>query len=283
MTPFDRGSGKIKLDAADLALGYELGKDDLQRTLARLPDEDLRRQIRKSSPKLTDDKITEVMAYIRKEHAADPLALIQPLASCKDGCQLQVMRGVNFELALFLAQLTGAAVYSNQRLTRDDLAAARLPPPEGATTSDRVLPLQVALDVNPEKLDADRTEPSSQAFRASLRALWAVALAHGESSNESAVDAALGSVKDTTATAANVESDTPDALREKGSSNTVFKIDAQLVIPPTGYGLTTVRRFLVTFGRRRHMNAVPLAIVFGPAAAPGTESLSGSQPASRKS
>jgi hypothetical protein len=36
-------------------------------------------------PKLSADKITEVIAYIRKEHAADPLALIQPLATGEDG------------------------------------------------------------------------------------------------------------------------------------------------------------------------------------------------------
>ena len=35
-----------------------------------------------------------------------------------------VICGVNFELALFLAKLTGAAIYGDQRLTRDDLAAA---------------------------------------------------------------------------------------------------------------------------------------------------------------
>jgi len=78
--------------------------------LARLPEEDLRRQIRKSDPKLSDDTITDAIAYIRKEHATDPLGLIQPLATGKDGGQLMVMRGVNFELALFLAQLTGAII-----------------------------------------------------------------------------------------------------------------------------------------------------------------------------
>ena len=43
--------------------------------------------------------------------------------------------------------------------------------------------------------------------------------------------------------------------------------------PPNGYGRTEVRRFLVTFGRRRHLNTVPLAILFG-RAAPTTGSAS---------
>lgn len=169
--------GNIKPDRADLELSYELGRDDLKRMIARLPDQDLRREIRDSDPKPSDDKIDEVIAYIRKQHAADPLALIQPLATGKDGGQLMVMRGVNFELALFLSQLTGAAIYSDQRLTREDLAAARLPPADGSAGVDQVRPLQLALAFHPETIRAAREAATSLAVRASLRALFATGLA----------------------------------------------------------------------------------------------------------
>jgi hypothetical protein len=257
--------GNIKLDRADLELGYALGRDDMKRMLARLPDGDLRRQIRESDPKLSDEKITETIAYIRKEHAADPLALIQPLVPGEAGGQLQVMRGVNFELALFLAQLTGAVIYSDQRLTQADLAAARVPPAKGIATNDRVLPLEIALAINPERIEAARTEPASQAFRASLRTLWAAVLAHGESPNESALDAALGEVR-SAAPAGIVEPAAAEASRENRFRDTECDICADLTVPPAGYSLTAVRRFLIAFGRRRHTKAVPLAILFGRAA-----------------
>jgi hypothetical protein len=47
----------------------------------------------------------------------------------------------------------------------------------------------------------------------------------------------------------------------------IFEIDAQVIIPAAGYGLIAVRRFLIAFGRRRHINRVPIAILFGRAAA----------------
>ncbi len=269
--------GTIKLEPADLELGHELGKDDLKRTIARLSDESLRRYLRKGSPNLTDDKITEVMAYIREEHEADPLALLQPLAMGKDGGQLQVMRGVNFELAVFLAQLTGAAIYSDQRVTRDDLAGARLPPSADTGTSDLVLPIQVALDINPSKIALAREENPSQVFRASLRVLWAWALAPGEPANEAALNVALGKVKAAAGAAVEVEADSADATCEMHSRSTVFEIDAKIVIPPVGYSLTAVRRFLITFGRRRYVNSVPLAILFGRAVSKETETSSRSQ------
>ena len=253
--------GNVKLDRADLEVGYALGRDDMKRMLARLPDEDLHRQIRGSDPKLSDEKIAETIAYIRKEHAADPLALIQPLVPGEAGGQLQVMRGVNFELALFLAQLTGAAIYSDQRLTRDDLVVAHVPDSDGGTGTDRTLTLELALAMHPEKIRLAREAPTSQAVRASLRALFAAALAQGETTNAEAVEEALVRVQATTS------ADVPEAKGPAEATgkyeDTVFEIDAQLTVPPHGYGLTSVRRFLIAFGRRRHTNSVPLAILFG--------------------
>jgi hypothetical protein len=127
---------KLKTDADDLEVARQLGTDDFKRAFARLPDASLRRQMRDYSSAMTKDQITDLIAYIRREQAADPLALIQPISADKGSGQLQVMRGVNFDLALFLAQLTGAIIYSEQRLTRSDLAAARVPREDELVTAD---------------------------------------------------------------------------------------------------------------------------------------------------
>jgi hypothetical protein len=260
--------GKINLDRADLDLSYELGRDDLKRMIARLPDVDLRRQIRERDAEIPDDQIAEVVKYIRKEHAADPLALIQPLAAGKDGGQLVVMRGVNFELALFLAQLTGAAIYSDQRLTREDLAAARLPAADGSSDADQVLPLQLALALHPETIREAREAATSLAVRASLRALFATRLAQVDGADRPAAEAALVAVREA------AEVDLPAARGPAEPTgkyeDTVFEIDARLLVPSNGYGLTAVRRFLVAFGRRRYLGAVPFAILFGRAVPGGS-------------
>lgn len=244
----------------------------MKRMLARLPDEDLRRQIRESDPKLSGEKITETIAYIRKEHAADPLALIQPLIPGEASGQLQVMRGVNFELALFLAQLTGAAIYSDQRLTRDDLVVAHVPDADGGAGTDRTLTLELALALHPEKIRLAREAPTSQAVRASFRALYSVALAQDEAPDAAAVEETLARVR------ATAGADLPEARGPAEPTgkyeDTVFEIDAQLIVPAHGYGLTAVRRFLVAFGRRRHTDRVPLGILFGRGAMAGANSAS---------
>jgi Protein of unknown function (DUF4238) len=258
---------RLNPEVDDFEVARQLGIDDFKRAFYRLPDDSLRRQIREYSSELTDDQITDVIAYMRREQAADPLALIQPLAADRGSGQLQVMRGMNFDLALFLAQLTGAIIYSEQRLTRSDLAAAHIAPENGIAPTDRVLPLRIALAIDSEKLNAARAESFSQAFRASVRALSAAALGHMESPNEPALDAALGNLREAAAAAPTIaESATADIVREKRFRDVVFDIDADLIVPPSGYSLTAVRRFLVAFGRRRHTNAVPFAIIFGRAA-----------------
>jgi hypothetical protein len=124
--------------------------------------------------------------------------------------------------------------------------------------------LNFALALHPEKIRLAREAPSAKGVRASLRALFAAGLAQVEIPDATVVEAALARVKATTI------ADLPDA---KGASeptdryeDTVFEIDAQLIVPAHGYGLTAVRRFLIAFGRRRHTNSVSLAVLFGRAA-----------------
>jgi hypothetical protein len=123
--------GKVKPSPGDLRLAEQLGKDDLKRMIARLPDADLRRQIKDRSPDLTEEKLQELVEYIRTKHAQDPLALIQPLVGGEEGAQLQQFKSINFELAMFLAQLTGAAIYTDQQLSKSELEAARKPSTTG--------------------------------------------------------------------------------------------------------------------------------------------------------
>ena len=58
----------------------------------------------------------------------DPLALLQSVEDGPEGGQLQTLRSINLEMALFLAQLTGSALYTDQsvhwRLLHEHTSAA---------------------------------------------------------------------------------------------------------------------------------------------------------------
>lgn len=258
--------GNIRPTAEDLHVAKELGKDDLKRMIGRLPDESLRRQLRLSSPELEGAKLDEAVKYIRAEHARDPLALIQPVKPGKDGGQLQQFRSTNFELALFLAQLTGAAIYTDQKSTTNDLLAATTPAsaPQASTGREAIehgLRLRIIIDDAPKSTLARRDASTSTAFRGALRGLLTASLSAGEHSSQ-AVSGAIIEL-DQAANALLAEGAPAEA---DDTCNAIFDIDATISVPSAGYGLNAAQRFLIAFGRRNHIAVVPLALMFGRAA-----------------
>lgn len=81
-----------------------LAREDFGRSMWALPTESLRRIIRNSSPELCSAEIDGMIEHAKAAQLQDPLALLQTLALGDDGAQLQVTKGFNLELALFVAQ-----------------------------------------------------------------------------------------------------------------------------------------------------------------------------------
>lgn len=259
--------GKVKVSREDMRVAREFGRDDLKRMIARLPDEDLRHQIRRSSPEIGNDKLEEVIRHIREQHREDPLGLIQSLVMGEEGGQLQAFKSTNFELALFIAQLTGSAIYADQQFTKGELASAQVPssiPSDGnqQLTLESELGLRFILDGDPAAMERVRNLPVSRAFRRAVHDLWNAAIEQPESSNVSAPADALRQVE--RAASATVSCEQSSGSGEE-SAAAVLDIDASVVVPPRGYSRNAAQRFLITFGRGRYIRAVPLAILFGAA------------------
>jgi len=125
-------------------------------------------------------------------------------------------------------------------------------------------PLNVVLALHPEKIWQARDAPTAQALRASLCGLFATSIAQEDAPDGATVSAALARTKATANADLPVEQGPAEPTGKH--EDTVFEIDARLLVPSNGYGLTAVRRFLVAFGRRRHLGSVPFAILFGRAA-----------------
>ena len=102
--------------AEEMQSGMNLVNDNIQRNISRLPEDQLRRLIRQSDPDIDPDLLNAVVQQMKANVLADPLALLQPLPDGSDSGVLQMLRCMNLELGLFVAHLTGAALYTDQRL-----------------------------------------------------------------------------------------------------------------------------------------------------------------------
>lgn len=102
---------------------------DMRRSLMSMPPEGLGEQLRRSSPDLDDEGVEEVIQGIRQLQESDPLAAVQDgLLGDGRGGQLSLSRmAPNFEMALYIAQATGASIVTDSphRWCEMQMAVAR--------------------------------------------------------------------------------------------------------------------------------------------------------------
>jgi hypothetical protein len=249
---------------ADLEFARELGRDDFKRTFARLSDEDLRRQVRKYDPDISETNLEGVLAAFRYQQRKDPLALLQPMVSGKKNGQLMQFRSMNFELAMFLAQLIGGAIYSDQSLTKMELEQARFPANPGdlreLSPVERTILARLSVFGSYEAQMADIENCAR--IRNRLRTLWRAALGYKDEEDVTAVITALDEVEHAVTTMIKEDGELT-APTERAERQLGFDVDAHIVVPPKGFWRSAVQRFLVSFGRRRRLESVPLAMLFG--------------------
>ena len=109
-------SAEMQMDLRTEARTKELMKEDLQRSLMLLPRDALRSRLLKGSPELDEANLDEALRSIEQLKEQDPLAVLQEdsLASGKEGGQFSVMSlAPNFEIAMYLAQATGAYIVTD--------------------------------------------------------------------------------------------------------------------------------------------------------------------------
>jgi hypothetical protein len=89
-------------------------KEDFTRSIYMMPKEYLARKVRETHPEMHEQEVSKVLEHMDRLRKRDPLALEQPIQDI--GGQMQVMRsGVNLEMGMYLAQITGAFPFTNFR------------------------------------------------------------------------------------------------------------------------------------------------------------------------
>lgn len=100
-------------------------EQDMQRSLMSMPVEGLRGQLRKSSAALDEAGVEQAVRGIRRLQELDPLAAVQDGLLDGRGGQLNLSRmGPNFEMALYIAQATGASIVTDSPLRWHEMQLA---------------------------------------------------------------------------------------------------------------------------------------------------------------
>lgn len=131
-------------------------KDDLKRSMLAFPDEKWRQMIKSALPELSAKETEAIIAEAERIRMEDPLALLQPLPPGDKGSQLLITQlSPNLELGLFLAQVTGSFIVTDNEFRWAELVRLIESLPEGKNLSSwdplvkYIANLKLIYEVNP--------------------------------------------------------------------------------------------------------------------------------------
>lgn len=214
-----------------------LSEEDAKRSMKRMPDEFWLAKLRRSNPGISDEEAAQVVDFMRRQQEHDPFALLQPMKEGRTG-QLLMMRAVNLEIALFIAQVTGAVIVTDVSVMWRQLHAHTRAAASGHDASTIFEPLHFAAALHPE-----------------------MAVEVSESTEAEAVQSAIGSLQDTIDRRSDHDEleRALDVVRTRldALSAPIEAMDTKLPraklslipsIPESGFESPTAQRLVVSFG-----------------------------------
>ena len=117
--------GFIKMNERETDRLMKIHKEDFTHTLRNLSKERQRNQVRKAMPDLSPKQVEELLQYMEKQHQEDPLALLQDDVFDEGGQLTMISLAPNFEMALFIAQVTGSIILTDSETRWEELARAQ--------------------------------------------------------------------------------------------------------------------------------------------------------------
>lgn len=241
-----------KAGEAHMAELESLQRDDLDRALSDLPDDALRSLAQRKNPDANARDLDGFVRAVRSQQQADPLALLQALPVGEEGAQYSVMRCVNLELGLFIAQLTGAVIVTDLLALWEHLHLhTRAASPDALQRSARPLARVAATtDLDTERALRAWTTPGAATARLALRdMLEAAAMTGADADYDSMVSRLNKSLQQML-----------DGKHHATGQETVHAFELELSIPENGFESPAVQRLMVGFGRDDTPTSVRLAL-----------------------
>lgn len=238
---------------SDMEELHWLGHDDFQRSMSQLPDEVLRSIAKRKLPELSEIELQAFVTGMREEQQRDPLALLQSLPTGESGAQFSVIRSVNLEVALYIAQLTGAIIATDIKVLWKHLHLHTRAAGSVAVNDRgvRMGPLALRFSMHPADALAVSETPEATEARAALLEIHAATGGHEFHNRAGDLISVLQQRLQQIPTPAGANATSPEASGE---------IALELSMPEKGFESATAQRLVVSFGRDSAPISVGLAL-----------------------
>jgi len=237
----------------------KLLEEDAQRSLMSLPRHVLRAQLRKTFPDLDEVGLDDAMRGIEILKERDPLTVLQedsPVDEMEGG-QLSMMKlAPNFEIAMYLAQATGACIVTDCLFRWNEIKRAIRAPQQGPTSALAGLSHAIAkasFRFPSQVQDILKLQMSGTfaAYPAVMREAFKYLASRGDRGQKPNFEAHLA------ARFAKVHTPAQNTLAKMGLDTNFGRITC--TFPVGGIHDNTVNRLLLMSSSEHHLPSVPMA------------------------
>lgn len=247
--------------------------DDFARGIRTLPDHVLKSKIIELNPELTDEEANAVLNYSKKKRLEDPLALLQDTIAGERGAQYNIGHlSPNYELALFIAQITGSFLLTDNEFRWSEIINS----PQNAHNTEKSLWQELSDEISKNVYVSNtnlfhvldlRIKGRLGFIRNTFKRIHHAIQTEKDpriikpltNSLKSRLHVAIKQSKREINTTSNIYKDfTNDVER----FNLNFKFN--FVAPTDGFSSNNVHRLLISYGSKNHLMSVPMAVFFEP-------------------
>ena len=247
----------------EMPLGKALARDELERLTLRLPEDQLRRTVRKSQPDIGPELLERTIEYMKEKLANDPFALLQPVPAGEDGREFQTLRSISLESALFVAHLTGAAIYTDEPASWRQLHEHTSAVEDAGRASqweplaEKLTSLKFTVEANPLINLEVRISEKLVRVRRVFRRIWDTALAQGKDADLYEIAGELAMSLEKANVKAGIEWNTCNTTTGPSAR---FRQHIEFSAPAAGFDVNSVHRLLITFGSTNYIKSLPIAL-----------------------
>lgn len=246
---------KVSLDAEPRV--SDLMEADFKRNLMSMSEDGMRSQLRRMCNEMTDADIDDVVVYMRRARDEDPLAAVQDGLLDGKGGQLNLSKmAPTFEMALYIAQATGASIVTDSphRWREMQLAVAR----QGGGQPMRISSFAKVMSASPVGFVNDPKDffrlaetGAFEGYPKLMRDAFKYLAKVDERGPKPNWEASLA------ARLRRLQQDSQHRLRKKASSFSTARMHG--LFPTGGIQDNTVNRLLVMSSSEHHLPSVPMA------------------------
>ena len=248
--------GNQQLDKREAEPYINLQKEDLFRILSSVSEDRQIRMIRQAIPDISQEMLEQVLQYMKDQNEQDPFALLQEDLLDDDGQLTPISLAPNFEMALFIAQVTGALILTDNVFRWNELKAAQFKINDQINypwleLSELISNLEFAYSADPEVNFRNRIDGNFGEIRKSLRQIFRIT-----QQNKFDLEASQ------------IEKIKSDVILKHGQTVKAFNKDdpasfsgkMNTLMPQGGFVNNNVQRLLLKSGVEHIANNVPMAI-----------------------